>query len=157
VLYARDFSRVSVGREDKEAFLERMAPDYQAAMFLNSALAKQNGNALVFMRHLYYLRIPYVYGDPDSSWIVNPDVLTSPQALLAFLKEQNIRWVVKAPDYPNALAGVFQESEEQGILVPETQAEVLVFTGNSRSLNNRQKIPLVLLRVVGDMRAVGGK
>jgi 4-amino-4-deoxy-L-arabinose transferase-like glycosyltransferase len=148
VLYAKDFLRVSVGLEGKEAFLERMASDYDAATFLNSALPQQNGNALVFLRHLYYLRVPYVYGNPDSSWMTNPDVLTSPQALLAFLKEHDIRWVVKAPDYPEALARVFEESEKEGILVPETHTDILVFAGNSRLLNNRQKSALVLLRVV---------
>jgi hypothetical protein len=147
VLYAKDFLRVSVGLESKEAFLDRMASDYEAATFLNSALPQQSGNVLVFLRHLYYLRVPYVYGDPDSSWMTNPDVLTSPQALLAFLKEHDIRWVVKAPGYPEALAAVFEESEMEGILVPETRADILVFAGNSRLLNNRQKSELILLRV----------
>jgi hypothetical protein len=147
VLYAKDFLRVSVGLESKEVFLDRMASDHQAATFLNSALSQQNGNVLVFLRHLYYLRVPYVYGDPDSSWITNPDVLTSPQALLAFLKEHDIRWVVKAPDYPGALAAVFDESEKEGILVPEMQTDILVFGGSSRLLNNRQESELVLLRV----------
>jgi hypothetical protein len=73
--------------------------------------------------------------------------LTSPQALLAFLKEHDIRWVVKAPGYPEALAAVFEESEMEGILVPETRADILVFAGNSRLLNNRQKSELILLRV----------
>jgi len=147
VLYAKDFLRVSVGLESKEAFLDRMASDYQAATFLNSALPQQSGNVLVFLRHLYYLRVPYVYGDPDSSWMTNPDVLTSPQALLTFLKEHDIRWVVKAPGYPEALAAVFEESEKEGILVPETHADILVFAGNSRLLNNRQESELILLRV----------
>jgi len=136
-----------VGLESKEAFLDRMASDYQAATFLNSALPQQSGNVLVFLRHLYYLRVPYVYGDPDSSWMTNPDVLTSPQALLTFLKEHDIRWVVKAPGYPEALAAVFEESEKEGILVPETHADILVFAGNSRLLNNRQESELILLRV----------
>lgn len=147
VLYAKDFVRVSVGLERKEAFLDRMASDYEAATFLNSALSGQAGNVLVFLRHLYYLRIPYVYGDPDSSWMTNPDDLTNPQALLTFLKEHDIRWVAKAPDYPEALAGVLEESEKEGILVPETHTDILVFAGNSRLLNNRQKSSLVLFRV----------
>ena len=146
-LYAKDFLRVSVGLESKEAFLDRMASDYRAATFLNSVLPQQGGNVLVFLRHLYYLKVPYVYGDPDSSWMTNPDILTSPQALLAFLKEHDIRWVAKAPGYPEALAAVFEESEKEGILVPEKQTDILVFAGNSRLLNNRQRSELILLRV----------
>jgi 4-amino-4-deoxy-L-arabinose transferase-like glycosyltransferase len=147
MLYARDFLSVSLGREGRGAFLTRMAPDYQAATFLNSALERRNGSVLVFLRHLYYLRVPYVYGDPDSSWITNPEALTTPQALAAFLKEHDVRWVAKAPDYPRPLAAVFEESEKEGILIPETRTEVLEFSGVSRTLNNRRESPLVLLRV----------
>ena len=147
-LYARQFLPVSLGLQSRETFLERMAPDYGAATFVNSALAHQPGYALVFFRHLYYLRVPYVNGDPGTSWLMDPDRLTSPQLLLTFLKEQNIRWVVKSPDYPDALAGVFEQCEKDGRLVPEARSEIEVFEGNSRTLMNRVKVPIILMRVV---------
>jgi hypothetical protein len=94
-LYAKDFLAVSVGLESKVAFLNRMAPDYQAAMFVNSVLADREGKALIFFRHPYYLRVPYENGDPRTSWTMNPGTLTDPQTLQAFLKEEGIRWIVK--------------------------------------------------------------
>ena len=87
-------------------------------------------------------------GDPGTSWLMDPDRLTSPQLLLTFLKEQNIRWVVKSPDYPDALAGVFEQCEKNGRLVQEKQSEIEVFEGNSRTLMNRVKVPIILMRVV---------
>ncbi|MBZ5659123.1 MAG: hypothetical protein LAO08_01845 [Acidobacteriia bacterium] len=146
-LYARDFLPVSLGLESREAFLDRMAPDYEAAQFINAALATRQGNALIFNRHLFYLRVPYRGGNPDSSWATNPDLLTDPAALLEFLKAADIHWVVKFDGYPDSLAGVFEECEKQGMLVPEAQGEVEEFTGNSRTLNNRRLVPIVLMRV----------
>jgi 4-amino-4-deoxy-L-arabinose transferase-like glycosyltransferase len=146
-LYAKEFLPVSLGLESKGEFLDRMAPDYQAAKFINSALANGQGKTLVFFRHLYYLRVPYVNGDPESSWMMNPDWLNSPQMLLTFLKEQDIRWVVKSPEYPWSLAGIFEQCEKEGKFVPEARGEVEVFTGNSRILHNREMVQIVLMRV----------
>jgi 4-amino-4-deoxy-L-arabinose transferase-like glycosyltransferase len=146
-LYAKDFLSVAVGLESKAAFLNRMAPDYQAAAFVNSALAQRTGKALIFFRHSYYLRVPYENGDPGESWGMNPAVLTNPQALLAFLKEQNIAWVVKSPEYPDPLAKVFEECEKEGLLVPEARTETETLSGSSRVYNIRLKLPVVLMRV----------
>ena len=145
--YAKDFLPASVGLESKVAFLNRMAPDYQAAMFVNSALAQRKGKALIFFRHSYYLRVPYENGDPVTSWLMNPEILGNPQTLLAFLKEQDIHWVVKSPDYPKALASVFEECEMEGLLVPEARTETETLSGSSRIYNIRLKVPVVLMRV----------
>jgi hypothetical protein len=147
-LYAKEFLPVSVGLESKVAFLNRMAPDYQAAMFVNSEVAQRNGKVLIFFRHSYYLRVPYQNGDPGTSWVMNPAVLADPQTILAFLKEQDIRWVVKSPDYPKALASVLQECEKEGLLVPEARTETETLSGSSRIYNLRLKVPVVLMRVV---------
>jgi hypothetical protein len=124
-----------------------MAPDYQAAKFVNSELANREGNTLLFLRHLYYLTIPYINGDPNTSWTMNPAVLTSPQAVLTFLKDQNIHWIVKSPGYPRGLAGVFEECEKEGMLIPEAQGEVEAFEGSSRIFERRLKVRVVLMRV----------
>jgi hypothetical protein len=146
-LYAKDFLPVSVGLESKAAFLNRMAPDYQAATFVNSALAQREGKALIFFRHSYYLRVPYENGDPGESWGMNPAALTDPQALLAFLKAQGIAWVVKSPEYPEPLAKVFEECEKEGLLIPEARTETETLSGSSRVYNIRLKVPVVLMRV----------
>jgi Dolichyl-phosphate-mannose-protein mannosyltransferase len=146
-LYAKSFLPVSLNLESKEAFLSRMAPDFQVAMFVNSQLAKQTGKALVFFRHVYYLRVPYENGDPATSWIANPALLANPQMLLEFLKGQGIRWIVKSPGYPDPLASVFEECEKEGLFVPEASTEVDAFLGNSRIYYNRSKIQVILFRV----------
>jgi hypothetical protein len=147
-LYAKDFLPVSVGLESKAAFLNRMAPDYQAAAFVNSVLAQREGKVLIFFRHSFYLRVPYENGDPGESWGMNPAVLTDPQTLLAFLKEQGVAWVVKSPEYPEPLVKVFEECEKEGLLVPEARTETETLSGSSRVYNMRVKVHVTLLRVV---------
>ena len=146
-LYAKDFLPVSLGLENKEAFLDRMAPNYEASMFINSEMAHRDGNVLIFLRHLYYLRVPYMDGSPGSSWMMDPDRLTTPEILLAFLKKQDVRWVVKGSSYPEELAGVFEQCEKEGKLIPEARGEVEDLYGNSRMFSEREKAPVVLLRV----------
>jgi hypothetical protein len=146
--YSKDFLPVALGLESKEAFLDRMAPDHQAAKFVNTALEYREEKAMVFFRHLYYIRVPYMNGDPATSWAVSPDRLTSPQMLLEFLHKQDVRWVVKAPGYPPAMTAVFEECERQGSLVPEMGTEIENLSGISRVFSSRIKVPVVLMRVV---------
>ncbi len=87
-------------------------------------------------------------GSPNSSWLMDPDRLTTPQMLLAFLKEQDVHWVVKAPSYPEELAPVFEECEKEGKLIPESRTEVMDIFGTSRMARDREKTAVVLLRVV---------
>jgi hypothetical protein len=146
-LYARDFLPVSLGLETRDAFLNRMAPNYQISTFLNSEMAHRNGKVLVFLRHFYYVRVPYMDGSPGSSWIMDPQHLTTPQTLLTFLKEQDVHWVVKTSSYPEELAGVFEECEREGKLIPEARTEVEDLYGSSRVIRDREKTPVLLLRV----------
>jgi len=145
--YARDFLPVALGITNRDTFLNRMAPDYQTSEFVNAALEHRDGKVLVFFRHLYYLRVPYIDGDPASSWSVDPNQLPDSQAVLHFLHQNGIRWVVKAPDYPPAIAAAFEECEKQSGLVAETSAEVNNLSGSSRTLDVRIKIRVVLLSV----------
>jgi hypothetical protein len=125
-----------------------MAPNYQASQFINSEMAHRDGKVLVFLRHLYYIRVPYINGSVDSSWMMDSDRLTTPQMLLTFLKEQDVRWVVKTPVYPEELANVFEECEKEGKLIPEARTEVEDLYGSSRMFSGREKTPAILLRVV---------
>jgi hypothetical protein len=124
-----------------------MAPDYQTSEFVNAALEHRDGKVLVFFRHLYYLRVPYIDGDPASSWSVDPNRLPDSQTVLHFLRQNGIRWVVKAPDYPPAVAAAFEECEKQGDLREENSADVNNLSGVSRTLNLRIKIHITLLSV----------
>jgi hypothetical protein len=114
---------------------------------VNAALEHRGGKALVFFRHLYYLRVPYMDGDPASSWSVDPNQLPDARMVLKFLREQGIRWVVKTEDYPPAVAAAFEECEREGVLIPEMSTEVENLSGTSRTLDLRIKVHVVVLSV----------
>ena len=71
---------MSVGLESREHFLEREAPNYQQTSFANAVLNRKPGATLVFFQHLYYLRIPFVVGDPDSNWELYSQDYATPEA-----------------------------------------------------------------------------
>ena len=146
ILYARDFLPVVVGLEKRDAFLERMAPDYGLTSIVNRLLKGREGRTMVFFQHLYYLRVPFLVGDPQISWLMDPAVLKSPQALTALLCEQNVRWVVKAPDYPAPLARAFQALEDQGKLRPAFSADTSTYTG-FRTYRERIPVHVIILEL----------
>jgi hypothetical protein len=122
-----------------------MAPDYQTIAFINRSLHGPD-IAMVFFRHLYYLDGPFISGSPDNSWMMNPATVTEPTKLLALLHHEHVRWVVKAPDYPEPLAASFQMLEDEGRLRPVFCADVLTFTG-FRIYGNKTSERVVILEV----------
>ena len=128
-LYAKDFLPVVVGLEPRDAFLERMAPDYRMVVFINHALAGQHGKVMVFFPYVYYLQIPFEIGDAETSWLVNPEHLSTPCELKNFLSQENIRWVVKAPEYSAPLLPTFQSLEKDGDLRSVASTRVENITG----------------------------
>ena len=146
-LYAKDFLPVALGLEERQAFLERQAPDYPTVSYINSALKRQEGKVLVFFRHVYYLRVPYIIGDPHTSWLMDPDRLTSPQKLLQFFHQQGVQWVVKAPDYPEPFTSAFQTLEDEGKLRPMFSADVSTYSA-FRIYGEKVPVHVVILEVV---------
>jgi hypothetical protein len=144
-LYAKDFLPVVLGLEKQEAFLERMAPDYPAAAFINRSLDGR-GKVMVFFRHLYYIKPPFIEGRPENSWLMDPDRIAEPQKLLDFLHREHVRWVVKSPDYPEAFAAAFQALEDEGKLRPVYSTDISTFTG-FRIYGQRVQNRLVILEV----------
>jgi hypothetical protein len=151
-VYARDFLPVVLGLETETAFLERMAPDYRATEFINRTLQPEPsaGNVMVFFRHRYYLRVPFVDGAPEYSWPMDPAVCSDPEKLLAVLHKLNVRWVVKSPDYPAALAAAFSRLEEEGKLAPIASEEVENLTGTGRIYRQKEKVRIVILKLEGN-------
>ena len=149
-LLVYDFSPLStaLGFVSSAEYLRRHAPDYEQSQFLNQVLGntEAQGNTLVFQRHLFYLRIPFLNGDPATSWAVDPAKLQSPRELLAFLHGHNIRWVVRAPEYPASIAAPFQQLESEGKLVPMAQTEVSDFQG-MRISGDRQIFSVFVFRL----------
>lgn len=104
----------------------------------------------MFQRHLYYLRIPYAYGDPSFSWVMDPAKCNDPQGLglLHALRKLNIKWVVKDPDYPAALRDSFPELERQKVLVPIASADLESLTGISRIHRNKHTTRVTIMELV---------
>lgn len=151
LLYAKDFLPAAVGSESREAFLNRMAPDFQTAAFVNRSLSatqpEQGGRVLVFFRHLYYLRVPYLNGDPDTSWLLDPARYANPASLLRELREEDVRWVVDTGDYPEPFADAFRQLERDGELTPLATTQVESLAGESRIYRQRQSLTVTILRL----------
>ncbi len=129
VAYSGDFLPVSIGLESREHFLEREAPNYQETSFVNVELNGKPGTTLVFFHHLYYLRIHFMVGDPVSNWELYSENYATPEAMLEWLRKNNIRWILKPSEYPEDVSDVLQRLESQGILQPVTSTQVENFTG----------------------------
>jgi hypothetical protein len=146
--YERYALAASLGGISREEYLRQRAPDYERVEFVNQTLAgeKRSEKALVFFRHVYYLDVPFVYGDPAGSWVVDPEKLCTPEAWIAFFHQEHIRWVVRAPEYPDAIAGPLRQLEDSGNLVPLAEARTTDFIGK-RMEGVKRPTPIVLLRV----------
>lgn len=127
--YGRDFLPVSIGLESREHFLQREAPNYQETSFANRVLNAKSGATLVFFQHLYYLRIPFVMGNPDSNWELYSEDYSTPEAMLEWLRKNDVRWIVKPPDYPEPVSDVLLRLEAEGILRPVASTQVEDFAG----------------------------
>jgi dolichyl-phosphate-mannose-protein mannosyltransferase/uncharacterized protein DUF1420 len=151
-IYAREFLPVVLGIEQERAFLERMAPDYRIVEFINRNLAPEaggqgNGSVMVFFRHLYYLRVPFVDGAPEYSWAMDPPQVQTPDAMLELLRNLDVRWIVQTREYPEDLARPLLALEQQGKLLPIASTDVENRTGTGRIYNQTEKLHVVLFRV----------
>jgi hypothetical protein len=146
--YALPAVKAAVGLTSKEAYLQAVAPDEKRIEFVNASLRGRQGqgNALVFMRHTYYLQVPYVTGNPAESWAVDATKLQDEASWSAFFERENIYWVVKAPEYPPTIAGALNNLEKRGILKPVAETMSEDITGK-RLDGTRVRYPVVILEV----------
>ena len=112
-------------------YLEERRPEYQEAEAINRVLASQNkgGKTLLFLRYMYSLDVPFLNGDPATSWMINPDRLLTPQDWKVFFQKEGITFVVRSPNYPKAIEAPLKEMEAKGDLVPVAQLAVRDFEG----------------------------
>lgn len=147
VIYERLALAASLGRIGAGEYLREQAPDYEQAEFVNEHLDPNSGSkALVFFQHLYYLRVPFIYGDPKASWMINPEKLKSREQWLGFFKGENIRWVVRSPNYPDSVATPLRELEKCGDLQPFATGETSDLVGK-RMQGVKVSLPIVILQV----------
>ena len=150
-LYARDFLPAAFGLEPRTHFLNRMAPDYQYVSFTNEtmkgSLNSGDEKVMVFFRHLYYLQVPFVNGDPTSSWSLDPTKIGEANELFRVLRAERVKWIVKTPGYPTALADAFNKLEAEKRLVPIAASDLQTLTGKSRIYGQRVPVRVTILKV----------
>ncbi|HKB97156.1 MAG TPA: DUF1420 family protein [Terriglobales bacterium] len=146
--YQRSALAVALGLTSPETYLRNHAPEYAINQFVNRVLSgrESEGFALVFLRHTYYLTIPFLYGDPSASWAVDPMKLQTANDWRAFMRAERIRWVVRSPNFPPAISAPLAQLEARGQLVPIARAEITDFRG-LRISEDRQRIPILILEV----------
>jgi len=147
-LYSRAPVRTALGIRDGLSYLAERAPDYQIVEAIQQGLggAPKSRKALVFLRHLYYLDIPFVNGDPGSSWIVDPERLQTPEQWKSFLGQNGICYVVRSPNYPSAIAAALLQMENSGELLPVSKTIAQTFRG-MRIQEDRVDVQVVILKV----------
>lgn len=139
----------ATGRLSKTEYLREYAPDYQIAEATNRTLATQRDSAcssLLFVRHLYYFEIRYLNGDPGTSFVVDPDRLRTANDWRQFFREKGICFVVRAPEYPQAIAEPLSQLENEGYLSALAEADIQNFEGN-RLEGIRKTVPVMILQV----------
>jgi len=155
VVYVRPALAAGLGLVSRERYLQEYCPDYATTQFINNAIetlsvsgdgVDAGGKTLIFLQHLYNLRVKFIAGNPDGSWAVDPDQLHTVESWKAFFRENGIRWVARAPNYPPSLAAGLNELEAQGVLVPVMHGDVSELSG-MRIFNQRKVLPIVILQV----------
>lgn len=136
------------GLISRDDYRRNRVPEYEAAQFINRALEarKGEGYALLFLRHAYYVRVPYLYADPSASWAIDPARLNTSEQWEQLFKDQHVRWVVRSPDYPMEIAGPLVTLEAKGKLVPIAREQVSGFNG-MRMSGERRISEVVILEV----------
>jgi len=147
-LYSRAPLRTALGMQDGVSYLAARAPDYQIAGAIQQGLrgAPRSRKTLVFFRHLYYLDIPFVNGDPGSSWIVDPERLRTPEQWKSFFGQYGICYVARSPEYPTPIASALLQMENNGELLPVSKTMVQSFQ-DKRIQEDRVDVPVVILRM----------
>jgi hypothetical protein len=157
VIYSRAPVAAALGLKNRTQYLASTAQDFEVSQAINQLVRSQQepGKTLVFGRHLYYLEIPYVLGDPNASWIEDPSRLLTRAQWTDFFASQHVEFVVRAPSYPKVIEEPLTTLEREGVLVPVAEAEAQNFYG-MRIDEKRVSVIVTLLRVQLDTQKTEG-
>jgi hypothetical protein len=138
----------ALGVISKTQYLEQFSFEYQVIEVVNGLLAAQDPKlrTLVFVRHMYYLEIPFLNGNPATSFEVDPSQLQTTAAWRDFFAKKSIGYVARSPDYPRSIAEPLLQMERDGDLVPIDHAVVESFSGKRQSATSTA-ITVVILKV----------
>ena len=148
ILYTWKPAATTLGFVGEVRYLQEKRPEYQEAEFINRVLAGQTkgGKTLLFLRHTYSLDVPFLNGDPATSWMINPDHLQTPHDWEVFFQKEGIEFIARSPDYPKVIEAPLKEMEANGDLVPVARSVVQDFQG-MRIDGKRTEISVIVLRV----------
>ena len=148
ILYTWKPAATTLGFVGEVRYLQEKRPEYQEAEFINRVLASQTkgGKTLLFLRHMYSLDVPFLNGDPATSWMINPDHLHTPHDWEVFFQKEGIEFIARSPDYPEVIEAPLKEMEANGDLVPVARSVVQDFQG-MRIEGKRTEISVIVLRV----------
>jgi hypothetical protein len=148
ILYTWKPAATTLGFVGEVRYLQEKRPEYQEAEVINRVLASQTkgGRTLLFLRHMYSLDVPFLNGDPATSWMINPDHLHTPHDWEVFFQKEGIEFIARSPDYPEVIEAPLKEMEANGELVPVAQSVVQDFQG-MRIEGKRTEISVIVLRV----------
>lgn len=132
IAYDKNNLAVAAGFISREDYLRSRAPDYQRSEFVNQQLAgkEDQGRALIFFSHTYYITVPYRFGLPSDSWAVDPSRLKTDSDWKTFFQENNIRWLVREESFPPVLSESLVRFEKDGRLADCGSGEVHDLVGN---------------------------
>jgi hypothetical protein len=146
--YDRFALAAATGFTPREEYLRDRAPEYGETEFINRNLQKEgSGKVLMFLRHSYYLNVAFLYGDPSASWAIDPSQYRNAAEWLELFHKQGVRWVVRASEYPPAIARPLYALEAHGKLAPVAQGEVSDFEG-MRIAGDKRKRTIIILEVM---------
>jgi len=144
-MYSQGPVIAAIGLQTRTKYLEQRAQDYEVVEAVNQLLSDRNNHqrVLVFFRHFYYLDVPYLNGNPDTSFEVDTKLLQTTKEWKKFFEQKDIGYVVRSPDYPEPIASSLCEMERNGDLVLVAQAEVENFQG--KRINERRATESVIV------------
>ena len=130
-LYGAKPIQAALGAISRDDYLQQTAQDYPFVSSINRLLADdpQRGTALLFLRHTYYLQVPYLNGDPANSFEIDPPTMSSPDSWRDYFRSRNISYVIRGADYPLSIAAPLHQLEQSGDLIPFAQIETRNLTG----------------------------
>lgn len=125
-VYARKPVLSAVGIVSKNKYLRQTSQDYEVAEAVNHLLSGElrSRRVLVFIRHTYYLRVPFMNGDPATSFEIDTTKLRTSRDWHEFFDKENVGYVVRSPIYPASIATALTEMENHGDLICVAETEV---------------------------------
>ncbi len=99
--FSLPYLRHALSGESRDAFLDRMIPEYPVVRWINGHLSADDRGATQLRHALYHLRVPYLYVQPDFQALVDVRAATGDvDRFLAQLRAQGVTHLIATPHEP---------------------------------------------------------